>query len=285
MPNQDAAQIKEKIIFAIKRYGPSLPVHIAKEIGLSILFTSAFLSELLSEQKIKMTHMRVGSSAVFFIQGQESSLERFAQYLKSKEKEAFTLLKENKFLNDEEQVPAIRVALREIKDFAFPFIKEGQVYWRYFTTLENEFKEKEQPTIPEQKEKPKELEITEEDKKIKIVKNKEHKKISKKKPIKKTNDKFFNKIKEFLSTNSIEILDIEEFNKNDLALIIKNKGEEQLLIAYNKKRIEENDLIKAYKKATEKGLPYFVLSLGDPVKKLNDLIEAIKNLSDIKKVE
>jgi len=32
MPSQDTTETKEKIVFYIKQKGPSLPVHIAKEI-------------------------------------------------------------------------------------------------------------------------------------------------------------------------------------------------------------------------------------------------------------
>ena len=39
---QDASALKDKIVSSLKQKGPSLPVHIAKEIGLSILFASAF---------------------------------------------------------------------------------------------------------------------------------------------------------------------------------------------------------------------------------------------------
>ena len=51
MPTQDTSKIKENIISTLKRRGPCLPVHIASEIGTSILFASAFLSELVSEKK------------------------------------------------------------------------------------------------------------------------------------------------------------------------------------------------------------------------------------------
>jgi len=44
MPIKDTSEIKEKIILILRKNGPSLPVHIAKEIETSILFTSAFLS-------------------------------------------------------------------------------------------------------------------------------------------------------------------------------------------------------------------------------------------------
>ena len=96
MPTQDTSKIKEKIIFTLRRRGPCLPVHIANEIQTSILFASAFLSELVSEKKIKMSYMKVGSSPIYFIPGQERHLERFSEHLKSKEKEAFLLLRERK---------------------------------------------------------------------------------------------------------------------------------------------------------------------------------------------
>jgi len=299
MPAQDTSGIKEKILYILRTRGPSLPVHIANQTGLSILFASAFLSELLSEKKIKMSNMRVGSSPVYFIPGQEKNLEKFSEHLKSKEKEAFLLLKEKKFLNDDKQQPAIRVALREIRDFAIPFRKEEQIIWRYFTSLETEFKQKElKPLKIKQveiinppskltpthqiKEKSKELDIFDKSIKKKSVLKK---KTSRKKAIpQKKNNKFFNKVKEFLSNRSIEILDIESFNKNDLILLIRKQGEEKLLVAYNKKRVNESDIIKANKKASELNLNYIILSLGEPLKKLDSLIDAIKRLSEIEKL-
>jgi hypothetical protein len=133
MPTEDTSIIKRKIISIIQEQGPSLPVQIASKTQVSPLFISAFLSELLSSQEIKTSNMRVGSSPLYLIPGQEPQLEKFAIYLKSKEKEAFILLKENQILKDSEQQPAIRVALRAIKDFAIPSQKNNELYWKYFT--------------------------------------------------------------------------------------------------------------------------------------------------------
>jgi len=286
---QDAMQIKEKIISLLRLGGPSLPVHVAKGTGLSILFASAFLSELLYEKKIMISNIKIGNSPLYFLSGQEPQLERFSQYLKSKEKEAFFLLKEKKFLRDSEQEPAIRVALREIKDFAIAFRKNDEVYWRYFTVREEEFGKKEMPISIEIKEESKvipgklegDLKIFETEETIK----KEKKKVTKRKISQKQNEQFFNKVKEFLSEGNIEILDIQSFNKNDLVLKINEDGEEKLLIAYNKKRITTADLLRAHKKSSEANLQYFVLGLGEPSKNLRDLISAIKDLSKIDKVE
>lgn len=328
MPAQDTTQIKEKIISFLKIRGPSLPVHIAKETQMSMLFASAFLSELLSEKKIKLSYMRVGSSPLYLVQGQEYRLENFSNFLKSKEKESFALLKEKKFLKDSEQEPAIRVALRSIRDFAIPFKNQDEIYWRYFTIPEEEFtsqikiipsqilpeKEKVFPeketiikpiTTPKEKEMIKYHEQTpqithehsrDEKEVIANIQNqkeleifdKPHKKSEKKKSKQqksKKDDKFFNKVKEFLSKEAIEIINIESFNNNEISLLVKINGEENLLVAYNKKKITESEILKAHKKAMELNLKFIVIGLGGLPKKIESLINAIKDLSDIKKME
>jgi len=152
MPTVNALEIKEKMISILNQKGPSLPVHIAKETDLSILFASAFLSELIADKRLKVSSMKVGNSPLYLIPGHESMLENFSDYLKGKEKEAFNLIKEKKFLKDSEMEPAIRVAIREIKDFAIQFKMEGEIYWRYLTENESDFisarfKESETPKV------------------------------------------------------------------------------------------------------------------------------------------
>jgi len=324
MTLSNSPDVKKRIVYFISLRGPSLPVHIAKEIQTTILFTSVFLSELVSDKEIKISYLRVGSSPVYYLQGQEPQLEKFSEYLPGKEKEAFSLLKEKKFLKDKEQEPAIRVALREIKDFAIPFQKNNEIYWRYYLISESEFQEeikekketskkivipekednkiKEQNTnIREQEKKQEKKELDIFDKSEKEIK-KEEKKISKKvklsqspseksekKPVKKKTTKkdenFFDKVKEFLSKDSFEISNIENFSRTELIIKIKNPDREELIVAYNKKRIDEEDIIKASKKAFQLNLPFKVLSFGETPKKIKDLIDALKNLSGIEKIE
>lgn len=301
-------QIKEKIISFLKNKGPSLPVHISKETGLSILFASAFLSDLLSDKEIKISNMHVGSSPLYMLQGQEPLLENFSQYLKNKEKEAFIFLKEKKFAKDRELEPAIRVALREIKDFAIPFQRDNEIFWRYFLANESDFNEKPKEIISEVvkekviepitsneiievKENPekKGIDILEEAREIKnIIKKKtESIKKSKKKVSKKQNfdkDKFFNKVKSILSDKKIEIIGIEEIGITKIIFRVKEK-EEFLIIAYNKKKIGERDIINAYKKSEELGIPYKILAWGEPLKRFDNLINAVKSLKSIEKIE
>ena len=316
MPAQDTSKIKEKILLTLRRRGPCLPVHIASEIEMSILFASAFLSELVSEKKIRMSYMKVGSSPLYLIPGQEYLLERFAQYLRSKEKDAFELLRNNKFLVDSKQDPAIRVALRSIKDFAIPFKEGDEIVWRYHTEKGSGFKlsrpiVQKKPELKKVEEKlmspsininkkslvegggadggQKPLDIFSKEEPKPVIK-KSLKKVVVRKTTKKTsasqrkNEKFFNRVKEFLAEKSIGISDIEGFSKTDLILRVIDRGVEKLLIAYNKKRIVESDLLKAHKRASEYSLPYIILSLGDTPKKLENLIEAIRKLSGIGKL-
>ncbi|MFA4952876.1 MAG: hypothetical protein WC584_01490 [Candidatus Pacearchaeota archaeon] len=298
MPAQDITRIKEKIISFLRIRGPSLPIHIAKEIQMTMLFSSAFLSELISEKKVKLSHMRVGSSPLYLLQGQENRLENYSNFLNSKEKEAFALLKEKKFLIDKKQEPAIRVALRSIRDFAIPFKHQDEIYWRYFTIPEGEIKiEKEIPTPPVEKKQeqliePKIIETSklvsnqEElnifDKKLEIEKKKKIKVKKLQKP--KKDDKFFDKVKEYLQKENIEILSVEGVNKSELILRIKEDNEERILFALNKKKIKEIDIIKAFRKIPP-GAKYSILCLGEPLKKLNELLESAKTLSEIKKIE
>jgi hypothetical protein len=281
MPTKDTSEIKERIVAFLKIKGPSLPVHIAKEIGMNILFTSAFLSELLSDRKIKMSHMKVGSSKIHFLEGQEEKLENFSNHLKSREKDAYLLLKEKKFLKDSEVQPAIRVALRAIKDFAIPIETSEGIVWRYFTVPKSEFKEKEKPKLET-----KTPEVIEEKKpETKTEKPKTRKKSRSSRASSKKNDKFFNKVKDFLREKQIEITGIEGFSKKDLTLKVKKNEREYLLIAFNKKRVTEKDIIKAHKKASDQNLRYLILSLGEPLKKTQNIIEAAKDLAGIEKLE
>lgn len=300
MPAQDTSQIKEKILSTLRIRGPCLPVHIANATGLSILFASAFLSELFAEKKIKISNMKVGSSPVYFIPEQFDRLEKYAEHLKSKEKDAYLLLKEKKFLVDIEQEPAIRVALRAIKDFAIPFEKNNQLIWRYFTQDQSEYEplkpkkeepEKQKEATPEKREEKRIEKIVEKPQSAKkeYPKIKHPKKIaSKKRKItpnsQSKQDKFFNVVKDYLNQKGIEITDIIGFSKSDITLKVKDSTE-KLLIAYNKKKITEKDILNAHKKSLETNLPYIIFALGEQTKKITTLIDAIKSMDSLKTAE
>lgn len=285
IPNQDTSEIKEKILSIFKTRGPSLPVHIARETRLSTLFSSAFLSELISEQKIKISNMKVGNSPLYFIPGQESMLENFSQHLRSKEKEAFILLKEKKFLKDKEQNPAIRVALRQIRDFAIPFKRNDEIFWRYFIVPESEFKiekPKIKPTKPLQPPIPKKQILSTIPKKI-------NEQIPSQKKIKpKEKSEFVKEIIELLTRENIEILEEKTIKKREFVAKIKinsNIGKLNfLLIAKDKKSITDNDITLAFHQAQLEKIPVFLISKGEINKKAKESLQKYSGLIKFRKL-
>ncbi len=329
---------KERILSTIRMRGPSLPVHIAKALNTSPLFASAFLSELYSDKELKMSDMKVGNSPLYYISGQEPSLERFIQHLNTREKEAFFILKESKVLNDDKQTPVVRVALRAIKDFAIPvkirLNDEVKLFWKYFQLSDEELKNRLQEIIgiPRKQEEPqapapKEIVDKEESKEIvneeeiktvpkkddKVIKSKEDKKAEeeveddnvtdtesiddkaipqeKTKPKKKTKPvdlKFTNKIKNYLQSKNIELIEsLSEKKKEFIAKvkIITHLGEQgYLLISKDKKKINETDINLAIQKSQSEKMPALIISTGELDKSSLSHLETWKNLIKFEKL-
>lgn len=304
MPAQDTSKTKEKMISIFKKRGPSLPVHIARETELSILFASAFLSELLSEKKLQISNMKVGSSPIYFIPEQRPMLENFSQYLKSKEKEAFILLKEKKFLKDLEQEPAIRVALRAIKDFAIPYRKNEEIFWRYFIIQEEkEIIEKPQEALPNKEVEPmpeenstdsQELteqkipqsqDIEEEKKEIQISPEKKSSEMDifdKPKAKKKEKSEFIITLLNYLEENKIKLIEETEIKKREflgIGRVESDLGEMEILIlGKDKKNINEKDLRKIVEMSIKNKRIALLLSGGEIEKKAKEFFREHKNI-------
>jgi hypothetical protein len=207
----------EKIIEVIKRKGPSLPIQISKEVGLSSLFISAFLSELAGEKKVKISHLKVGGSPLYFLEGQEEQLEKFYNYMHPREAEAFLLLKEKKILKDDEQKPAIRIALRSIRDFAVGFKKDEAIFWRYAPVPESEIISILEPKLGSEKIQVRNIiqaeNIPEKQKIIEIENMPEKQKEIRKKQ---TPEIFLEEVKSFLKQKNLELVSLESYDKKEV---------------------------------------------------------------------
>lgn len=326
--------IKERIVSNISSKGPSLPVQIARAISTSPLFASAFLSELYGEKRLKMSNMKVGSSPLYYVDGQEPLLENFVQHLNHKEKEAFHILKKEKLLDDEVQAPAIRVALRYIPDFAVPIkiILNGETknFWKYFLLPDTEIKSvlegkepvmpqsapltyqttKLQPltdvpksimdetekqlekqyqesvpkvvpvqTVPVEKPVPKK-EIEKEIERV-IEKKEEKPKKEKKKKSLVEDTAFGHKVKNHLSSKNIELLSTILEKKKDFIgkvhLDTPFGKQEYYLVAKDKKKLSEEDLIVALQKAQENKMPALLLNPGEIDKEALSYLESWRN--------
>ena len=93
-------ELKQKAIKYLEINGPTIPVRIGKELGVDPMWAGAILSELLQHHNIKFTSMKVGSTPIYYLEGQEKQLEKFAdEHLKDIPKKAYLLLKQKIILN------------------------------------------------------------------------------------------------------------------------------------------------------------------------------------------
>lgn len=293
MPNLEKLTAnKEKIINIIKDRGPSYPGKISKETDISPLFASAFLAELVSERRLKLSDMKIGSSPIYFLAGQETNLENFIEHLNHKEKEAFHLLKDTQILEDSQQIPAMRVALRKIKDFAKPLNvkinEETRLFWKFFSISEEDTKKLIQNLIrgktPKTIEKRKEISLkkTEERVKSKIPLTK---KIAKSENL---GPEFLDLVKSYLLSKNIEIM--EELISKKREFISKVRidtlfgKQEFLLTAKDKKKINTNDLTISLQNSQTEKMPSLVISPGELDKKAKEYLRDWKNLMKFEKV-
>ena len=285
---------KQRILQFIKAQGPNIPIPISNHLQIDSLLTSAFLAELISEKLIKMSRLKVGNSPVYYLLGQERQLENFSQFLGDKEKEAFNLLKQEGVLLDSSQKPPIRVALRSLGDFAFPFQFKGTLFWRYLVLNEKQAVElvKKRSSrgaliIPKPHvEKVKKQVISKEQ----IIPKEQI--ISSQKPVRprdKGKSDFVNNVEGFLFNNNLLVSGEIEFKKKEYnARINVNSqlgGIEFLCMAKDKKFITENDIKLALQESNSKKMPVLFISPGTLNKKAAQKLKEMNNLIFFKQLE
>ena len=287
----DIKEKKEKIISFLENNGPSLPVRISGVIEMEPVFASAILSELYSEGKIKMSHMKVGSTHLYFLPGQEQRLENFFENLKPIEKEALMKLKDKKILDSEDEEPAIRVALSGMKDFAINFIFSGKSMWKYSFVPEQEINEILNPKKEEKNEirtkVKKEInerlieEIVVKNKRTEATENKndnETKKIegapNAKKEIK---SEFYEEVEKYLIDKGILIYEKIQIDKKEIIAKIKFDtavGElNYLLVAKNKKSVSKDEFGGIVQRVSYHRMPCLLIVKKEVPKSLYNLVK------------
>ena len=301
----------EKALQLLKFKGPILPVQLVKELGMNTMFSGAILSQLVAEKKAHLTHAKIGSSPLYYSDGQEARMgDMIYKYLNEKDRKTFDLLRQNKILRDREQEPLTRVSLRTIKDFAVPLdVKldgNSEIFWRWYLISDEEATElirkhlqiDEKPVetlkteIKEEKrieEKPvekaakkveekieKHLEHQEQIQMEEVHKIQEEKSDSVMVSAQDISDQFLSKIRKVFKEKDIDVMHTTMIKKNsefDFILSIPSAvGKVSYYCkAKNKKRMNEADLTGAYAGGQLKKLPTLLITTGDFTKKANDL--------------
>ncbi len=249
---------RQKIIQLIRSRGPSLPVHISKQIGTNILMASAIMSEMVSNGTLKVSNLKIGGSPLYYLPGQESKLENFSDKLNPKDRQTMEKLRNKKVLREKTLQPLTRVSLRKIKDFSRALkvrTEEGiEIFWKWHSLPDSQAEEiiremlgkKPEVKVEEkpQKEEPESIEPQETEKKEQRQEaseepNKEEKPDKKQEEPKKkekkeeepkeekfvdttVEDEFLDIIKKFMDKNEIEIIEQEVVRKSsDINLVIR----------------------------------------------------------------
>ncbi|MBS3163358.1 hypothetical protein J4427_01585 [Candidatus Woesearchaeota archaeon] len=305
MPEQQKIDFKPKVLEHVQRNGPCLPVQISKIIEREIYVSSAVLSELVSSKRVLVSAAKFGGSPVYYVPGQEYKLQTMLYpHLKDKEKEAFDLIKRNLVLRDRSQEPAIRVALRNLRDFAVQIeVKEANqsdLYWKWYILPDEEAKSriiKMMSSFPKSQEAPKpeikpeiKLEIKQEIKPVAPIKEEIKEEVPevkegffkkiKSKIIRKskTKDLFEECLYEYLQKNNIKVVSSEIVKKNkEINMVVKLPSVvgdlTMFLKAINKSKVSNTDLLMASNEAQQKHLNTLLLTTGDPGKKAEEFIE------------
>lgn len=288
-------EANERILSLLKERGPILPVQASKEINENILMTSARLSELLTAKHIKISSLKVGGSPLYFLPGQEHKLQNFTENLNGVERKAFDMLSQNKILKDSEQEPAVRVALRQIRDFAVPlqvnYENKIEIFWKWYLmdnketelSIKNKLSEKKE-IMPDNKSR-KQPETATQEKLLDGPKEEAQKKEATKK-IRKTIDKesFFRGVNNFFDKNRINI-DAKDMKKgSEIDFIIKIQTTlgalKYFCKAKNKRRVSDADLSSALIQAQSKNLPLLFLTNGTLTKKSQEMLNnEFKNIT------
>ena len=291
-------ETRDRILEIIKVKGPVLPVQISKEIGSNILMASAHLAELTSSNKLKISTIKVGGSPLYYLSGQEAMLQKFIANMNDKERKAYDSVEQNKILRDSEQEPVIRVALREIKDFAIPlnvnYNNNVERFWKWYLTTDQEAEQliKSKLQIEEPIEKKIEQEEIKEPQKIgekQPIEKQIKEKATKKYKMRDKEDSFLKDIVKFFEKNKINIVNTEIIKKNseidfvvEIPSVVGNL--QYYCKARNKKRISDSDLSNAYVKGQFKKLPVLMISTGDLSTKAQEILSKELNNITFKKI-
>ena len=97
---------------------------------------------------------------------------------------------------------------------------------------------------------------------------------------------FLEQVKRILYSKNIEVLETIQYDKKQVIAKARVQVDKTCILFFlDKKRPDEKDLIRAYKKAIEYKLPYYILTHSEAPKKIKETAEVYKHLLGLGSVE
>lgn len=135
--------MKDKIYEYVSNNGPSLTTDVSKYFKIESMYAGAYLSELVSNKKLRYTYKKIGGSALYYTDAQRHLLEsRFNNQLSDKEQEVIDLIKVKKIIQEDMLDPVRRVILKDLKDFAIQIVVNykdtKKTFWKWHLVTKEE---------------------------------------------------------------------------------------------------------------------------------------------------
>ncbi len=307
--NVNVSEQKMRITSYIQVNGPVVGQNVAKKMGLQSFLASALISELLKEKVVKQSFLRVGGSPLYFVRTQEEKLDNFIKFLAMREREAFKLLKEKSVLDDLSLEPAIRVAFRNMKDFAVPLSvtvnEENKLFWKFHTFSSEEAQVKIKQLLKKMPKRKKVEKPKPEVRQASLVNAQESKlvlkpemkkeegqalipKVVSAKPKAKKPGVLPQKVQEWMQKENVVMKEEIESEGRMFKAVVEVKSAigtlDFLLIAINKKSVNEGELALCYQEGIERKMPVLLLMNGKPSKKGQKILEGFKGHVTMRKL-
>jgi len=195
-------------------------------------------------------------------------------------------LKNEQVLQDVDQEPVVRVALRAINDFAVPLkIRvggESKLFWKYFLLNDEAAGELVRKSLAVEPEKKVVNKNVGKDVKETVEKVEKAEVEQKAKEPKVLESDFSKDVKDYLAGKDIEVLEILSEKKREFVAKVRIDdffGKQVLhLIAKDKKSVSDNDLTLALQKAQGEKMPALFMSQGELTKKGREYLGEWGNL-------
>lgn len=308
----------EDVLRIVRQYGPIVPNKIKQTLNQSdSTLVSVYLSDLVREGKVRMTHVKLGASTFAYTPEQVPKLAELIKHHNEKDRRAAEKLRSEKVIRASTQEPLMRVALGQIKDFAKPVTvktsKGEELFYRWYLTPSDEVQRRIKSLLgvkqPDEKvvEKPKE-EPQKKTQEVTTPKQEEKATIAtqkvkqEEKPVKQETPKtkeeqavltevepesdFAKEIVAYCEKNGITIIELEEIRKeSELDLKIQMPTPVGKILYYakakSKKNSNDGDLASAILSAKRHMLPAIYFTTGSVTKKAKEN----KDLQEITVVE
>ena len=105
---------QDQIISIMKINGPLLPTLVAKQLHSSILIASVHLSTLSDQGRVKISHLKVGGSPLYYLPEHREKLQDYISSFNPQDQQTIKLIKDKQVVRERDLDLLTRISLRNM---------------------------------------------------------------------------------------------------------------------------------------------------------------------------